>query len=398
MPDNKSTSTASQHSPEKVLRVLWSLNRGGAEVRAVDVVRNLDPDRVRVDFVALSGKPSEMDEMVRGLGSQIHYLPLTKSFPIQFWNLLKQEKPVCVHCQLTLFSGFIMLLAWLARIPQRVTSYHNMYGTAREKLSGKLYAGLMRWLVRSCATDIVAVSEATLDHCYGNQWRKDSRCQIVYQGFPQNNPSREQVRQVRQELGLQTGPVIVNVGNFRTVKNQIRALEIFSELLKREPNAHFLIAGGTHGYEESEINFAAFQEEVARKQLTGHVHLLGPRHDVNVLLAAADLMLFTSITEGCANVIWEAIAQGTPVLTSELPIVDELSRYMSGVTQCSLQDENNTWVEAAGKILTRSGNEILRQKLRKEFETGPLNVQQTCLNYEKIWTGQIPAPALKRAA
>ncbi len=384
-------------APAKVLRVLWSLNRGGAEVRAVDVVRALDREQVAVDFVALCGKPSELDETVRELGSQVHYLPMDRKFVFRFWNLLRRERPTCVHCQLTLFSGIVMLMAWLAGVPKRMASYHNMRCLEKKSFIGRIYSGTMKWLVKRFATNVVAVSEGTLDACVPN-WRSDSRCQVVYQGFPQKTSTAREQQAVREELGLDSSPIIINVGNFRTIKNQIRTLQIFAEMYQEFQAGHLLFAGGTHGYAESESNFAEIQKVIKNLGLESCVHLLGNRQDVSTLMAVSDLMLFTSVSEGCANVIWEAISQGTPVLTSELPIVDELSTYMPGVVQCSLEEDNDVWVKKLHVLRLQSKDTAFRQELKSRFAAGPLNVTQSSRIYQELWTGQAPAESVLRKA
>lgn len=58
--------------------------------------------------------------------------------------------------------------------------------------------------------------------------------------------------------------------------------------------------------------------------LTDRVRLLGYRSDVGDLLAAADVLVHPSRTEGFPGVVLEAMAVGTPIVASDLPGVREV--------------------------------------------------------------------------
>lgn len=62
-----------------------------------------------------------------------------------------------------------------------------------------------------------------------------------------------------------------------------------------------------------------------RRQAAGlAVHVLGPRDDVPLLMAAADVLCVPSRQEAFGNVVLEALASGTPVVTSRLVGAAEL--------------------------------------------------------------------------
>jgi glycosyltransferase involved in cell wall biosynthesis len=62
----------------------------------------------------------------------------------------------------------------------------------------------------------------------------------------------------------------------------------------------------------------------ADPQLAGSVRLLGHRTDVDDLLCAADVLVVASHVEGTAGAALEAMASGTPVVTSNVSSLPEV--------------------------------------------------------------------------
>lgn len=102
------------------------------------------------------------------------------------------------------------------------------------------------------------------------------------------------------------GPLIVTVGALIPGKGQRVAIETAERL----PGATLLLVGDGP-------DRGALEAMVRQKRLEPRIRLLGNvAHDeVAGLLAAADVMLLPSRSEGLANVWVEALASGTPVVT-----------------------------------------------------------------------------------
>jgi glycosyltransferase involved in cell wall biosynthesis len=105
------------------------------------------------------------------------------------------------------------------------------------------------------------------------------------------------------------GPLLVSVGHLNARKGQ----EVALAALERIPNASLFLAGD--GPERPKLERAA-----AAKGLAGRVRFLGvqPHDALPGLLAAADIMVLPTQSEGLANVWVEALACGTPVVTCDV--------------------------------------------------------------------------------
>ena len=157
------------------------------------------------------------------------------------------------------------------------------------------------------AGGMLAVS-AALGRVMAGFGMPEDRIRIHYTGVDQDHFRPVDRAAAKAELGV-TGPLIATVGALIPGKGQRIAIEAAERL----PEATlFLIGQGP--------DRRALEASIRQKKLEKRVRLLGalPHADVAVLLAAADVMLLPSRSEGLANVWVEALASGTPVVTTDV--------------------------------------------------------------------------------
>ena len=114
--------------------------------------------------------------------------------------------------------------------------------------------------------------------------------------------------EAKAALGI-AGPLIVTVGALIPRKGQALAIEAMTRL----PAATLLIVGG--GPDEARL-----RDLIRARGLQERVRLLGarPHGELPGLMAAADVMLLMSESEGLANVWVEAMACGTPIVVGDI--------------------------------------------------------------------------------
>lgn len=123
-------------------------------------------------------------------------------------------------------------------------------------------------------------------------------------------------RMCRDELGLpRDAQVLACVGALIPRKGQIYAIETMPLL----PDAILLLAG--QGPDE-----AALRSATERLGVADRVHFLGavPHDRLPIVLNAADVFVLPTASEGLANAWVEALACGTPVVTTPIPGATEL--------------------------------------------------------------------------
>jgi glycosyltransferase involved in cell wall biosynthesis len=179
---------------------------------------------------------------------------------------------------------------------------------------------LARWTLRTANSSAVAENVAC-------QFRIP-RNEIVIVPNAVEIPERdvEADRQaVRAELGLSPNQTIVlMVGRQTPAKNYPMFYRVCRRVTEHRPDVLFVCAG--HGELASELQ--RLRDEMSLGQT---IRILGLRHDIPRLMAAADVFCLTSNWEGFPNAVLEAMASGLPVLVTRFAGVEHLIQERTGV-------------------------------------------------------------------
>ena len=101
--------THNSKRPIRILHVVGGMNRGGVETWLMHVLRNIDRDRFRMDFLVHTTMPCVYDEEVRAFGSKI--IPCLSPFlpwryATNFTRILREYGPYdVVHSHVHPFTG-----------------------------------------------------------------------------------------------------------------------------------------------------------------------------------------------------------------------------------------------------------------------------------------------------
>lgn len=127
-------------------------------------------------------------------------------------------------------------------------------------------------------------------------------------------------QEVRTKYGINGSQVLLAVGGIEERKNTLRILEAFQQVLTIHRDAQLVIAGGA-----SLLDHALYRKQFAAQLaangiLDRAVRCLGPLPDAEMpsLYRLADALIFPSVKEGFGLVVLEAMASGTPVVTSRI--------------------------------------------------------------------------------
>ena len=109
-----------------------------------------------------------------------------------------------------------------------------------------------------------------------------------------------------------TGPLFINVGRFAPEKGQIRLMDAFLRFNREvSPESRLIILGG-YGPEYDAV--AAHLEELDTDAIVLILSLSNPYP----LIAQSDALVLSSFYEGLPMVIFEALALGTPVISTDI--------------------------------------------------------------------------------
>ena len=317
--------------PIRVLQVLGSLARGGAESRMMDVYRHIDRTKVQFDFAVHTSKPCYFDNEVRSLGGNIHVLPRYRIYnTLQYnkaWSDLLSKHPEyqCVHIHTANFAYVILKTLVKHHIPMRIVHARSAsaLGVVR-----KATVKIFRHSVLHKCTHAFAVSHKAAEFFFGKKAVRNGIVTIAPNAIPADAYRyNENARiNVRSALRLGDALTIGHVGRFMEAKNHAFLLCVFQELLTHKPNAMLVFAG--EGTLMSNIRHCAQTMKIDK-----HVVFLGERDDVPDLLQAFDVFALPSFYEGLPGVITEALSAGLPCvisdnITRECAIVPQLCTFV----------------------------------------------------------------------
>jgi teichuronic acid biosynthesis glycosyltransferase TuaC len=142
------------------------------------------------------------------------------------------------------------------------------------------------------------------------------RITVHYTGLDQDKFKPVDRASVKRELGID-GPLFISVGALIKRKNQALVIDAMTSF----PDATLMLAGT--GEEEK-----AYRAKSKALGVEDRIRFLGnvPHHELPKLVAAADIAILPSRSEGLANAWVEALSCGTPIIISEAGGARELVR------------------------------------------------------------------------
>lgn len=174
------------------------------------------------------------------------------------------------------------------------------------------------------ATRIIAVSQHTADDLVRCLGVPRERIDVIPNGVDasfrpmEERCEHEDVKAIRKRLNLPQRFVLY-VGTLEPRKNLVRLIEAWSSIAGECP--HDLVLAGRDGWKVEPIRAAAAASPYAERiHFAGHV----ARESLPALYNAADAFAYPSLFEGFGIPPLEAMACGTPVLTSNVSSLPEV--------------------------------------------------------------------------
>ena len=175
------------------------------------------------------------------------------------------------------------------------------------------------------ADHIIAVSESTQRDLVEIYRLDPRRITVTHEGPSEifKPMDSEQVqRRLEEAYGIPT-PFLLYVGNLEPRKNLSRLLEAFAQLKRKDRIAQKLVIVGQKAWLYDDI-----LETVRKNSLEQQVILTGyvPSADLPAFYNAASAMIYPSLFEGFGLPVVEAMACGTPVITSVGSSLEEIAK------------------------------------------------------------------------
>lgn len=293
-----------------MLRVLWAtkgLGPGGAERLLVSAAQHHDRDRFDLEVVyVLPWKDHLVEELaaldvpVRCIGDRRRGSP---AWVLRLARLLRRGDHDVVHLHSPVLAVAVRLLLLGRRRPVTVSTQHNLWPSFRVPT---------RWANRLTLRrdrHVVAVAD-TVRESMGSA---GSDTEVIVHGVPLDEVRARgsDPAATRRALGIAEGaPLLCTVANLRSNKAYPDLLAAARLVLDERPEVRFVAVGQGPLADELEA-------ERVRLGLGDGFRFLGYRPDAVELTAAADLFVLSSHHEGLPVAVMEALAVGTPVISTD---------------------------------------------------------------------------------
>ena len=291
----------------RVAQVIESDGPGGAERVLAELSGSLHRAGLAVVGVLPLTGEGWLARELEHVGIQVERVPMNG--PLDLASIAALTRVFRRHSITAVHSHDFQMAVACAAASWRVGAAHvmTMHGSRyyAERWRRRAALGLA---VRAPRSALVAVSHALATHLRRDLRLSAGKVSVVANGVPLRGPAVP--ARLRADLRLKRDDqLVLAVGNLYPVKGHRDLIDALSLLDAGDRRVHLAIAGRGDLAE-------ALTSHACDLGMSDRVHLLGLRADIPELLAAADLFVMPSHSEGLPMAVLEAMAAGLPIVAT----------------------------------------------------------------------------------
>jgi glycosyltransferase involved in cell wall biosynthesis len=310
----------------RVAHIITRLIIGGAQENTLLNVE--DQHRLGDEVILITGPglgpEGSLEQRARAGGLDVRIVPeMQRSIhPTRDWSsyrrlltLLREIQPQIVHTH----SSKAGILGRAAAARLGIPAVHTIHGAAfhygQSALAHRLYIAAEKWAAPRCRR-LISVCDAMTDHYVKAGIGRPEQFVTIYSGMevePFLNPPRPRVT-VRAELGFRPEHIVITkVARLFHLKGHEFVIAAAQNVVRQHPHVRFLFVG------DGNLR-GGFQEQIARAGLEQSFVFAGlvPPSKVPELVHASDIIVHTSLWEGLARVLPQALIAGKPVVSYDV--------------------------------------------------------------------------------
>ena len=373
--EDKGMSESMTRQPIRVLNMFTIMDRGGAETMVMNYYRHIDRTKVQFDFLVHREQRGAYDDEIERMGGRIY-----RMCPVYPQNFSRYKRDLrtffrahpeykIIHSHMSELGYFAFREAERQGVPVRICHAHNAPHGFDAKMIMRTYfkKRMMPYL-----THLFMCGEESGKWLYGE--KNKSRFIMLNNAIDAAVYSFDASKreEMRRQLDLTDELVVGHVGRFNPQKNHPFLLDIFTSLLKKEPDTVLLLVGGG-------ADMPKIQAKVQEFGIAEHVRFLGVRSDVADLMQAMDVFVFPSLYEGLPVTMVEAQASGLPcIISDKVPPECILTDGLVNIMPLSASPE--AWAE---KILTMRA--APRTDRREEIATHGFDISTEAVKLQEFY-------------
>ncbi len=229
-------------------------------------------------------------------------------------RLKRPEARLIVHTHSSKAGVLGRLGAYLGGADVIIHSIHGFGHSHHGRRLTRAFFWLLEKVASLVTTGFTADSHANIEEGRRDGLLGKRPCQVVHCGVALASFARSMSvrKEARAELGIKDEErVVLTLACLKPQKDPLTFARVAAKVAAQAPRAVFLLAG------DGELR-PALEDFIGTRGLSSRLRLLGWRHDVSRLLAAADVFLLTSRFEGLPQAIIQAMAAGLPVVATRV--------------------------------------------------------------------------------
>lgn len=353
----------------RVMHIITRMIIGGAQENTL--YNCLDLARLYGDEVLLVTGPEQgpeggLLEEGRAGGLPIETLPALRRNiqPLVDWQAYRQLKksiaafkPDVVHTHSAKAGLLGRAAAWELGVPAVIHTVHGApFHPYQPAAARRFFIACERWAARRCH-HMISVADAMTELMTSAGVAPAEKFTTIYSGMKvESFQQASQFRSAaRAALGIADHEVVFGkIARLSPLKGHEYLIDAAERVIKQAPESRILLIGD--GKLRPEL-----EQRIARRGLTGHFILAGlvPPERIAYYLGAMDVLVHTSLREGLARTLPQALIAGLPVISYDVDGAREV--VLPSETGCLIRPRAID--ELSDGMLALAGDAQLRQRL-----------------------------------
>lgn len=328
--------------------------------------------------------------MLEAAGVNVHCLHMSQGKPtwrsiLHFWRLLRALRPDVVQTWMyhaDLMGGVLARLRGVRKIFWGIRHGNLAPGTVRERTIkvAKLCGRISSWV----PSLIVSCSQQAMKSHIAIGYDK-SRITVIPNGYELSRyaPDASARGRLRAKWGIPEDTFLLGmVARYNAQKNHANLISALQQLKQNSGAFHCVLVGTGMEADNAHLHVLLQNHGVADV-----VSLLGQRDDVPDVMNALDLHVLSSLGEAFPNVLAEAMACGTPCVTTDVGDANYIvggtgwivpSQDSAALAHALLQ-ARHIW-ETSPDVWS-SRREVARKRIVENF-----SIERMADAYKAVWT------------
>jgi glycosyltransferase involved in cell wall biosynthesis len=357
----------------KVATIIPTLDTGGAEKLAIDLVSNVNTEKFEVILISLFPQKNSIYEVIASeRGIRVIYLNKRPGLDLftffELWKTLQKFKPDVVHTHI-----YTSTYVWPWMMCHKKAKWvHTVHSVASKELYS-FHKPIMTTVYKSYRNFApVAISNYIKQSVLEEYQVPESRINLVYNGIDLKffNPSETKKNKDSTDMEF------ICVARLNPVKNHKLLLNAFYELLKVFPQSRLTLVG------EGELR-PELEKIIIHLKIQDNVDIIGETNDVRYYLTKADIFILTSKYEGLPLSILESMAVGLPIIATEVGgIPDIVKNEINGVL---VESEDVSSLSNAMIRIVKDFTFRKRVSLQNKMDAKKYDLSSVARKYEDIY-------------